>query len=400
MLKGVTNDSRLVKHGWAFVAYEGVNEDLHKYIPEARQNGATLVVGEKGDVDEKVSDGRVAFAEMSAKFYEYPAKKLKLIGITGTNGKTSTAFMLTSILRAGYIGTVGFNFTTPDPSRLHLLLQKFLGEGKEYVVIETTSQGLEQKRLHGLDFEVGVFTNLTQDHLDYHKDMEAYFKSKLILFSQAKTAVLNRDDPYSKKIKHNKIVMYGPYEGALSMPGKFNQYNAGAAEAAAQVLGIRGSVIREALGEITVPGRFEMVGDRVIVDYAHTPNALELVLENAKEIVKGKLISVFGCGGDRDKGKRSLMGEISTRLADYTIITSDNPRTEKPETIIKDIKKGIGKGEYEVVEDRREAIKKAIEMSGANDLVVIAGKGHEDYQILGTKKIHFDDREEARKYLK
>lgn len=405
IIKGITCDSREVKKDYLFVAYKGVEQDGHKFILDARKRGAKIIVGETKNCDIQVKDGREAMALIAANWYGNPAKKLKLIGITGTNGKTSTAQMLTKILKAGYIGTINYSYknikfpareTTPDAITLHKLLRKFADASAKYVVIEATSQGLEQKRLHGLQFEIGIFTNLTQDHLDYHKNFKNYLKAKQILFDQSKIAVLNKDDPASKKIKHKKIIWYSKANIKLKMPGEFNKYNAGAALAAAKILKIKNINI---IKKVTVTGRFEPVGNRVIIDYAHTPDALENLLKNAHKITKKKLICVFGCGGDRDKTKRPKMGRIATKICDFVIITSDNPRTENPKKIIKNIVSGISKKNFEIIENRAKAIKKAIKISQKNDLVVIAGKGHENYQILGNKKIHFDDREQARKAL-
>jgi len=402
-IKGITNDSREVKKDFLFCAYRGVSVDGHKFISQARKKGAKIIVGETTNCDIQVKDGREAIAEIASAWFENPAKKLKLIGITGTNGKTSTAKMLQKILSAGYIGTIGYNYkhinfkaqeTTPDPITLHKVLKRFVQAGAHYAVIEATSQGLDQKRLHGLNFEIGIFTNLTQDHLDYHKNFKNYLSAKQILFDQSRIAVLNQDDPVSKKIKHKNKIYFSKTALKLKMPGEFNKYNAGAAIAVAKILNKNFNMIKK----IVVPGRFELVGHRVIVDYAHTPDALEKLLRNARKLTKKKLICVFGCGGDRDKTKRPKMGKIATKLADYTIITSDNPRTENPKKIIQYILKGATKN-YEIIENRAKAIAKAIKISKKGDLVVIAGKGHENYQIIGNKKYKFDDREIAKKYL-
>jgi len=408
-VKGITCDSREIKKDYLFVAYKGINQDGHKFIEQARKKGAKIIIGETRNCDIQVQDGREALALIAANWYENPAKKLKLIAITGTNGKTSTAKMLAKILNAAYIGTIGYNYknikfpareTTPDAITLHKILRKFLDAGAKYIVIETTSQGLAQKRLFGLNFEIGIFTNFTQDHLDYHKNMADYFKAKQILFDQSKIAVLNKDDKASTKFKHRKILWYNKANLKLKMMGEFNQYNAGAALAVANLLRIPQEFSKKILAKITVPGRFEPVGDRVVVDYAHTPDALENLLKNARKITKQKLICVFGCGGDRDKTKRPIMGRIATKLCDYIIITSDNPRTEKPKKIIQDIVSGITKNaNFEIIENRAKAIEKAIKISEKGDLVVIAGKGHEDYQIIGNKKYKFDDREQANNIL-
>lgn len=420
-IKGITADSREVKKGYLFVAYQGVNADGHQFIGQAVNKGARAVVGEKGlaaDQDKvtliQVKDGRRALAKIAANWFGKPAKKLTLIGITGTNGKTSTAKMLQKILGAAYIGTIGYNFkhlnfkareTTPDPIKLHYVLKQFVQTGAKYAVIEATSQGLDQQRLFGLNFDIGIFTNLTQDHLDYHKTFKNYLSAKQILFDQSKMALLNRDDPYSKKIKHQNVVWYGPTDIKLKMLGKFNQYNAGAALKAAEILDVPPQEAQEKIKKVVVPGRLEPVEAGqdfpVLVDYAHTPDALKRILKNLRQITSGKLICVFGCGGDRDKTKRPKMGKIATNLSDLTIVTSDNPRTEDPEKIIQDIKEGLkAKSNYQIIANRSQAIKAALEKAKKEDTVIIAGKGHENYQILGQEKIHFDDRQEVRKHLK
>ena len=445
MFIGITNDSRKVKKGYIFVAYQGANEDLHQYIEQARAKGAVFVIGEKGQCDLIVKDGREVLAQLASAWYDRSDKKLKLFAVTGTNGKTSTAKMIGAIFNeakkpTAIFGTINYSFkdkiyiakeTTPDPMTLHGLFKEFFEHGARYAVLEASSQGLDQKRFFVLEFEAGIFTNLTQDHLDYHKTMANYFKAKMILFKQSKILILNNDDPVTAKIKtlfqDKKIITYGlenesdfmakDLPKVLSLPGRFNQYNALAAIALARTNGVSQKIIDNVLGKIKVPGRFEMIDNRVIVDYAHTPDALERLLENVRPILsqgppleihkgrsleaqEGKIIAVFGCGGDRDQGKRPKMGEIATRLADFTIITNDNPRTEDPDQIIDDIKKGIKKeANYSVVPDRRQAIKTAIKMAQEGDLVVIAGKGHEDYQIIGHKKSHFSDQEEVKKIL-
>ncbi|MBI3459234.1 UDP-N-acetylmuramoyl-L-alanyl-D-glutamate--2,6-diaminopimelate ligase [Candidatus Azambacteria bacterium] len=447
MFLGITNDSRKVKKGDIFVAYQGVNEDLHQYIEQARVKGAVFVIGEKGSpslfrasadqghCDLIVKDGREVFSRLAAAWYGHSDKKLKLFAVTGTNGKTSTAKMIGAIFNeakkgTAVFGTINYSFkdkiylakeTTPDPMALHCLFKEFSDDGARYAILEASSQGLDQKRFSGLEFEAGIFTNLTQDHLDYHKTMANYLKAKMILFQQSKIIILNNDDPASTKIKtvfkDKKIITYGLEKKSdfmekdlpkvLSLPGRFNQYNALAAMALARTYGISRKIIDNVLGKIKVPGRFEMIGDRVIVDYAHTPDALERLLENIREIITkggsgGKIICVFGCGGDRDRGKRPIMGEIATCLADFTIITNDNPRTENANDIIIEIKKGVQVSRipyFSVLLDRKQAIKKAIKMAGPSDLVVIAGKGHEDYQIIGNQKRYFSDQEEANKNL-
>ncbi len=460
-ITGIVSNHRDVKLGNAFVCYQGISIDSHIFISDAIQKGAVVVIGEKPIAEPKVStqqftyvqvpNGRRALSLLAANWHGNPAKHLKLIGITGTNGKTSTAHLIYAILKASgrkvaLLGTVGHRYTnargtekklqasltTPDAFALHALFKQFVEEGVEYVTMETSSQGLVLQRLAGLSFDTAVFTNFTQDHLDYHQTMEEYLKAKLMLFEQLGAegvAVLNVDLPVTKRFWHVcedlKHLMYGfnlhadvrpgnvelsrtrlafaaftpsgEFPVALRLLGEYNIYNA----LAAIGVGIRYNcsigAIQEGLATTVVPGRFELV-DRgqdfaVIVDYAHTPDGLENILIAAKRITEGKLISVFGCGGDRDNGKRPKMGNISARIADYSVITSDNPRTEDPDEIIAQIVSNLPHdAKYVCISERREAIQHAIATAKSGDVIVIAGKGHEDYQEIHGKRFPFDDR--------
>ena len=458
-IAGVASDSRSVGPGYAFVCYEGVNVDGHTFIPQAIQNGATTIIGEKlesvppGVTYIQTSNGRIAFSLIAANWYGNPADRLKLIGITGTNGKTSTAHLAHSIfeaagLKSGFMGTVGTSYadvfveptiTTLEPLTLHELFRDIADAGVEYVIMETSSQGLAQHRLAGLTFETAVFTNLTQDHLDYHETMEEYLNAKMMLFQQldpdSGLAVLNGDDPASDAIR-DKInppnLTFGVAQPAdlsvsdvestlkrlsfvadtpkgkisanLRLLGDYNLYNALAAIGIGLHHDCPIEAIQTGLASTVVPGRFELV-DRgqpfaVVVDYAHTPDGLENLLTAARKITQGSLISVFGCGGDRDRGKRPKMGNISATIADHSVITSDNPRTEEPDAILADIVEGLPDNtSYDLIQDRRTAIGHAIELAKAGDLVTIAGKGHEPYQEINGVRYGFDDREVAAEFL-
>ncbi|MCZ6677099.1 MAG: UDP-N-acetylmuramoyl-L-alanyl-D-glutamate--2,6-diaminopimelate ligase [Candidatus Poribacteria bacterium] len=460
-IPGIANDHRSVQPGYAFICYEGVTVDGHTFIPKAIENGATAVVGEKPppiDLPKDVSyiqtpNGRVALSLIAANWYGNPADRLKLIGITGTNGKTSTAHLAYSIfttagLKAAILGTVGYRYgdtcvppatTTPDPLTLHEQFRNIVDVGLNYVIMETSSQGLAQHRLAGLTFETAVFTNLTQDHLDYHQTMEDYFHAKLMLFQQMSSAnalaILNADDPASHRICHqinastltysianqadlrardvkstlkglafNAMTPHGDIRVKLRLLGDYNLYNALAAIGIGLHHGCSLDAIKTGLESTIVPGRFELV-DRgqdfaVVVDYAHTPDGLENLLSAARKITKGRLICVFGCGGDRDRGKRPKMGRISTTIADHSVITSDNPRTEDSDGILSDIVAGLSDGaSYDLIPDRREAIGHAIESAKVGDLVAIAGKGHEPYQEIDGVRVDFDDRKVAAEFL-
>ena len=463
-ITGVVSDNREVQPGNAFICYPGIRVDSHIFIPDALQKGAAVIIGEKpiaelsGPTKQftylQVPNGRRAVSALAANWHGNPAKRLKLIGITGTNGKTSTAHLIYAILKAcgrkvALIGTVGHRYmnahgvekqlpaslTTPDPFALHNLFKQFTEEGVEYVTMETSSQGLALQRLAGLTFDTAVFTNFTQDHLDYHRTMEDYLKAKLMLFAQLGekgVAILNSDSDVTERITHacthSKILTYGHHDTAdlqpedielslnqlsftartpcgripakLRLIGEYNVYNALAAIAVGVRYNCSVSAIQEGLATTVVPGRFELV-DRgqdfaVIVDYAHTPDGLENILTAAKRITRRKLISVFGCGGDRDNGKRPKMGNISARIADYSVVTSDNPRTEDPDEIITQIVSNLPHDtKYVCISERREAIRHAIATAKSGDVVVIAGKGHEDYQEIHGKRFPFDDRRVA-----
>jgi len=457
-VRGIKYDSRKVESGDVFVALKGEHLDGHDFVREACRRGAVAVVVERkveapGTIKVVVRDTRKALALLSAKFFGEPARKLKIIGVTGTNGKTTVSFLVRSVLeeagvRTGLIGTVEYiiggrkfpaSLTTPLPPELHRAFGRMVEAGDRAVVMEVSSHSLVLDRVYGLPFSVGVFTNLSRDHLDFHLTMEDYFRAKAKLFEMLEPsgwAVYNGDDPYGAMLReHTKaqLISYGLSEGVdvraegvvcdrqgvvftlrspwgdfpvrLRLSGRFNVYNALAAAGVGLALGVRPEdVVRGMVSVESVPGRFERVdlgqGFEVIVDYAHTPDALENLLLSAREISQGRVLVVFGCGGERDRGKRPRMGEVAGRLADFVFVTSDNPRSEPPERIIEDILEGMPEGaKYVVEEDRRRAIGRAIRMAREGDVVVIAGKGHESYQIVGDRKFPFDDRKVAERFL-
>lgn len=467
-INGIAYDSREIKPGYLFVAIKGENFDGHTFIKDAIENGASGVVVEDPakvlplDIPFiVVSSSRKALAEMSAVFYNRPSSSLRLIGVTGTNGKGLTCHLLFHIFKeagykVAYLGSLGAwlndeplpwaNKTTPESPFIQKTLAEIREKGGEIVVMEVSSHAIAQYRSWSCEFDVGVFTNLSQDHLDYHKDMESYFQTKLKLFSDyplhsSKTfaPVLNIDDPYGRRILREiktPSVTYGTSSSALikgyllshnfnqltlrivtpegetdvclPMGGLFNFHNALAAAATAFVQHIPLETIKQGLESATpLPGRFEVINEGqdfwVIVDYAHTPQGLEELLTSVSPLCKGKKIILFGCGGDRDKSKRPLMGRIAAELADLVIITSDNPRSEKPEMIIEEILSGIpehNKAKLIIEKDREKAIALGISIAQKDDCLLIAGKGHETYQIFSDRIIHFDDREVARKYIK
>lgn len=445
---GVTDKSDDVKPGWVFVCIQGTKFNGCDFIQDAQKSGAAAVVAQS-DVGARntviVENARLAYALMCSEFFGNPSKKLRLIGITGTNGKTTTAFLLKAVLenlghKCGLMGTVKnmagdrdypSELTTPDPYALHNMFAEMAAEGCEFCIMEVSSQALDQQRVAGCRFEAAIFTNLEQDHLDYHKTAENYMLSKRRLFGQADTAIVNLDDSAALKMTEGldcRVVSFSvntndsdytaknvrlkgdrtEYElvgsediGRVSycVPGMFSVYNSmGAAVCAIQLGESFGDVLEAVKHAQGVTGRMEVVEtDRdftVIIDYAHTPDGLEKVLTAINGFKKGKLITVFGCGGDRDKTKRPVMGQIASELSDMVIITSDNPRTEAPLEIIRDIMSGIDKPEAPVISmaDRTSAIKCALTQAQAGDTVLLAGKGHETYQILGTEKIDFDER--------
>lgn len=448
-ITGLTCDSRKVEKGFAFVCINGFTLDGHDFALKAEELGAAIVISEKptGAKNEViVEDTHAAYALMSAAYFGYPSKDLKLVGVTGTNGKTSVTYMLKAIIeeagfKTGVVGTiqnligdevVPTNNTTPDAYELNKLFAQMRDKGCKYAIMEVSSHALDQKRVHGVDFEVAAFTNLTQDHLDYHVTMDNYMLAKKKLFDMCKTAVVNIDDAYSSGICEGigaKTVTYSvksnestysanginlrpdgiEYELVgynfikhikIRTGGKFTVYNSLCAAVCAMELGFDIETVATAFEKMQgVKGRAEVVPTgkdfTVIIDYAHTPDGLSNILSTFKELKKGRLVCLFGCGGDRDTKKRPIMGKVAARLSDFVIVTSDNPRTEDPSRIIKDIVEGMKdiKTPYTVIENRIEAIKYAINNAKTDDIIVLAGKGHETYQILKTGKIHLDERE-------
>ena len=457
-IKGIESNSKNIKPGYMFFAIKGFNTDGHDYINNAIEAGANVIMVQEG-CDLKTiklksdttllmyKDTREALARCSCNYYGNPSRKFKLIGVTGTKGKTTTTFMIKEILekaghKVGLIGTIATylngkmlfesNRTTPESIELQKIFAQMVDEGVEYVVMEVSSQSLKLHRVDGCNFDIVLFTNFSEDHIspNEHPDMKDYFESKLKLFEMCDNGIINVDDLHVAKIPklfpNNNIMTYGidNYCDVLAkdititnsyvdfrvkisdrnervkvdIPGRFSVYNALAAICVAKKLGIASDKVIEALAEIKVPGRSEMVPNKkeipIMIDYAHSPESLQNILSAVKSYTRGKVISVFGCGGDRDKGKRPIMGEISGRIADFTFITSDNPRTEDPEAIVKDIEEGIKKtkGKYKVVVDRITAIKEAIDMATKLDIIVLAGKGHEPYQEINGKKYPFDER--------
>ena len=457
-IQGVASNSSKVKEGYVFVAIKGFSVDGHTYIEDAIKNGASAIVIEEGcdlksfKVKEGVTvvmakDTREALAIISSNFYGNPSRKFKLIGVTGTKGKTTTTFMIKEILekagkKVGLIGTIAVyangkkikdsDRTTPESIELQELFSQMQKAGVEVVVMEVSSQSLKLHRVTGCDFDMVLFTNFSEDHIspNEHPDMQDYLQSKLKLFEMSKVGIANADDLQGAKIPklfpESQITTYGidNYANVLAkdititnsyvdfkvkitdrnervktgIPGRFSVYNSLAAICVAQKFGISSEVIKEALLEVRVPGRSEMVDNSleipIMIDYAHSPESLQNILQAVKSYTRGRVICVFGCGGDRDTSKRPIMGEISGRIADYTFITSDNPRTEDPEKIIEQIEEGMKKtkGKYKTVVDRKEAIKQAIQMASKRDIIVLAGKGHEPYQEINGKKHSFDER--------
>jgi len=459
----IVYDSREAGPNSLFICIEGLKTDGHQYINDAYQKGAKAVVVEKklGKYEKnltyiQVEDSRKAMAYLAAVFYNYPQKELEIIGITGTNGKTTTTYLIKSIIdnagyKTGLIGTINVIIddnkfsaerTTPESLDIFRYLSEMKKQGVKYVVMEVSSHALDLKRVEGIEFTVAVFTNLSQDHLDYHHSLQEYIKAKSELFKKIKSnkfAVVNIDDSYSDQILEvitEKVITYGIKNDAadlkaknikinlqklefditgikigtikLNITGKFNVLNTLAAIGATKATGFNNQIIKQGLEKFEgVPGRFELIKKgqdfAVVVDYAHTPAGMENVLADVKEFVKGNIISIFGCGGDRDQGKRPLMGKIGVKLSDYCILTSDNPRSEDPDDILNQIEAGIKEAEidtpYEIIPDREKAINKGIKKACKNDMVIIFGKGHESTQVFKDKTIHFDDREVARKAL-
>jgi UDP-N-acetylmuramoyl-L-alanyl-D-glutamate--2,6-diaminopimelate ligase len=455
-------DSRKVKRNSLFICVKGKNVDRHDYALQAVEAGATTLVVEHQvkplptDINViQVNNTKMAMAKIADIYYENPSDYMNVIGITGTNGKTSVSWFVAKILEtagrnAGIIGTIEnragknqikiekVNPTTPDSIELQATLREMLESGVTDVAMEVTSIALENHRVDQCKFNIGVFTNLTQDHLDEHGTMENYKNAKLKLFKMCRYGIVNSDDEVFSEIKNQstceKILSYGinndadlkakdiqytingvrftllfndsNYKVNINIPGKFTVYNALAAIGVCYYSGLTMEQIIKGLGKIEgVRGRFEAVpnpkGCLIIVDYAHTPDGLANILESVKDIAKRNVITVFGCGGDRDRSKRPVMGEIAGKLSDECIITSDNPRTEDPALIINDIQVGICKTKcsYEKIENRRSAIYRALDIAQPEDVVVIAGKGHETYQIFGDNIIHFDDSEVVKEYF-
>lgn len=454
----VIYDSRIKTKNGLFIAIEGYQTDGHKYIEAAIENGAKVILLQRA-VEVKgeditviqTEDTRLAMAMVAGNEYGHPSKEFELVGVTGTNGKTSITFLLGQLLEAyhkkvGIIGTIENRIgnqilkaerTTPESLDLQRLFRKMADESVDVALMEVSSHALELKRTFGSDFKVGIFTNLTQDHLDFHKTMENYAKAKAKLFKCCNVGIVNVDSPYIDFITDGatcKLVTYGIDKAAdyhaseieilatgvtyqltapegkfkinVPIPGKFTVYNTLAVIAAARSLGLPMEHITEALNKVSgVPGRVQSFvsakGYSVLVDYAHTPDGLENVLSTIKEFAKGRIITVFGCGGDRDRTKRPIMGHIAAQYSDHVIVTSDNPRTEDPLLILEEVEVGVKEltNNYDKIENRELAIKAALQEACKDDVVLIAGKGHENYQILKDQIIHFDDCEVVRDYL-
>ncbi|HEX3030171.1 MAG TPA: UDP-N-acetylmuramoyl-L-alanyl-D-glutamate--2,6-diaminopimelate ligase [Clostridia bacterium] len=452
----VAYDSRKVKPGSLFICIKGYKTNGHEYIPYALKNGAVaLIVEEDTQIEEavstiKVKDSRLALAYIADKYFGHPSGKFTLIGVTGTKGKTTTTYMIKSILeesgqKVGLIGTIANSIgsevlyterTTPESYELQSLFADMAEKNVDTVVMEVSSHALELNRVSFSDYDIGIFTNLSRDHLDFHKNFENYLNAKVKLFKISKEGLVNIDNTYGEEVLKRaecKLTSYGIDKNAdisaediinnpdsvefkavtpwgnekvkVNIPGKFSVYNALAAIGACCLMKIPMDDIREGLKKVSVPGRAEIIDTgknfTVMIDYAHSPDSLENILSTVKKYAPARVVCVFGCGGDRDRTKRPIMGEIAGRLADYTIVTSDNPRTEEPEGIISEIEEGI-KGlrtEYTTIVDRREAIKHAIKYAEPNDIIVLAGKGHETYQTFKDKTIHFDEREVVREIL-
>lgn len=461
-ISNLTIDSRKVKKGSMYGAIKGFNVDGHKFIKNCIENGASLIVCEDLEdfcIDDNVAilqveNTRKALAIIAKNFYNNPTKNINLIGVTGTNGKTSTTYFLEQILleykkTVGIIGTIEirengkkmeFDFstsTTPDTIELNELFSTMVSDNIDNIVMEVSSHALELHKVEGCNFNIGIFTNLTQDHLDMHKSMENYLNAKSKLFSMCKIGIINIDDKYAQDIIKNascKVFTYSIEKESdlqainiqyfmdrvafdvkindkienfiLNIPGRFSVYNALSVIGACLMQNIPIDIIKEGIKNIKgVPGRIQTIpnnkGFNVIVDYAHTPDGLDNIIKAVREFTKGRVITIFGCGGDRDRKKRPIMGEISANLSDYTIITSDNPRSEVPEAIIDEIETGIKHitNNYEKITGRRDAIYRGVSIAKANDSIIIAGKGHEDYEIFADKTIHFDDTEVAKEAL-
>ncbi|MCH7760780.1 UDP-N-acetylmuramoyl-L-alanyl-D-glutamate--2,6-diaminopimelate ligase [candidate division TA06 bacterium] len=499
---GIAYDSRRVNPGDLFVAIRGLDHDGHEFISDAISRGASALVVERRTKHEarstksipviRVPDTRRALAQISSKFYGEPSRKMKMIGITGTNGKTTTSYLLKSILekggmKVGLIGTIDYwiggerrkaEKTTPESPDLQKTLSEMRSSDVKAVVMEVSSHGLALQRTEGIDFDVALFTNLSRDHLDFHRTMTRYSRAKMILFeglTEGKKAILNSNDPFTEKIRKRtkaEVITYGlespepasggrdreliensrsgPRPGRLKsrdravsahddekiasdysgvslsrnlegsemevrwrgrkvtlhshLPGRLNLYNLLGAFAFGISEGISIESVLKGIEEVKgIEGRLEAieVGQpfKVFVDYAHTPDALKKVLMSLKELTSRRVVVIFGCGGGRDRGKRPIMARVGTTHADFAILTSDNPRHEDPQNILNDMKKGVLGNEYEVIPDRREAIERGVDIAKEGDTLLIAGKGHEDYQIIGEEYLPFDDRKVVREIL-
>ncbi len=447
-ISGISYDSRKTEVGDLFVAIRGYETDGHRYISKALEKGAAAVLCEVPQEENvpfvQLSDTRLALALCSVAFFGRPSEKMCMIGITGTSGKTSVSTILKHVLeeclgaKVGLVGTNGIfigsevlhtEHTTPESYELQRLFRRMYEKGCSHIVMEVSSHALELSRVAGIRFQTGVYTNLSQDHLDFHGTMERYAQAKQKLFRQCERACINLDDSRAAQMMEAAdcpVLRYGlsteadlravqpeylpdrvrfqaclngeSCETELHIPGSFSVSNALAVMAAAASEGICISDCANAMKTATgVKGRLESVatdGDyRILIDYSHKPDALEKVLKSLRPATKGRLICLFGCGGDRDRLKRPQMGEIATRLADLSILTSDNPRTEDPEAILDEIEAGVVGSKYLRVCDRREAIRRAIELAQSGDVILLAGKGQEDYQIIGHEKYHMDERE-------
>lgn len=450
-ISGVSYDSRQTESGDLFVAMRGYQTDGHHFIEAATKAGAVCILCEEpphnGIPYIQVENARRALAILGGNYFNHPAEQMTMVAVTGTNGKTSTTYLLKAVLEQELDATVGLigtnqnmvgneviptERTTPESFEVQRLLRKMADKGCTHVVMETSSHALYLDRVYGISFTVGIFTNLTQDHLDFHKTMEAYCDAKAILFRRCHTGVINYDDPWTKRLMHEATcdkITYGLQKNSdlwaeeldltadgisfiaktkelsvpisVGIPGKFMVYNTLGVLGAAMTLGIPLAKSAEVLKAVPhVKGRVEVVPTpgtdyTVLIDYAHSPDGLQNVLSSVKGFAKGRTVAVFGCGGDRDRTKRPKMGKIAAELADFVVVTSDNPRTEEPGAIIQEILPGLDgmNTRYQVVEDRVAAIRWAMEHAQKDDVIVLCGKGHETYQIVGTEKRHLDERE-------
>lgn len=460
LISSIIDDSRSAEVGAVFISMPGSNGVRRQHVQDALQKGALLVVSNEPcpseDLKKKwcmVPDVVTARLQLAQAFYSNPFAEIQCHGVTGTNGKTTTTFIQEALLRAAgkpcaLLGTVvmrigekqvSSKLTTPGLIDLHAFARQALDAGCKHLVMEVSSHALDQDRVAGISFVRSLFSNLTQDHLDYHREMELYFCAKRRLFMDylGEQAIVNIDNVYGSRLYEelrnqgiptwsvSRTKTSGADLCALNLQcdaggiqfrlgadgpqiksglrGEFNADNLLLALGWGKSIGIDNDAMQRGVLQVQVPGRFEIAYDdglcRVVVDYAHTPDALERVLRTARSLCTGRLVVVFGCGGDRDRGKRPLMGSIAENFADYCIVTSDNPRTESPRNILHEIKQGMRKNNHLLVEDRRTAIGEACAMLGPGDWVVVAGKGHEDYQIVGSTKLHFDDREEVREAM-